>query len=579
MSSAANSLQDFLTRLRPRLNCFAVAFLSTERQLFLFDCQEHEQADYIKQLIRRSGDSFLEMCRDQNGPVVRNRVRDGQAHSADDQAADAHDGQHVCRFLIAPLFDQSDNVAGAFVMCNLPSAPEFVDADVATATRVVRTLSKSISAPRDPLTKLLTREGFEHRVHRYLEANPECDPPLLLYGNIDQLHVINDVWGFPAGDRAIALVAKQLRATAATMSGAVCRISGDRFAVFLPRGTLDSSREHVDKLNKAIVALRFTCGGQMVPLTLSWGAALLRTEDRNVSHGLAAAESACRGAKENNHSRMAVYVENEETAIRRRGDLTMMEQLRDAMAEERFEVYGQPVMSLQHGEDTRRYEMLVRLLDQDDNLVMPRDFMSQATRLRMLAQLDRHVIAFVLQRLRTAVTQQGFKPLQVSFNLSGSTVSAPDFSDWLYNLVSKSGVPGDWVWFELSETAAVENLQSVQALIARMAVLGCKFALDDFGTGVNSLAYLKALKLSMIKIDGSFVRDLLENERSEALVRGIAQLAKSLGIETVAEYVESPSICMKLIDLGVHFGQGYALGKPVALDRILDPLRSLALAS
>jgi len=557
--------------------------MSTERQLFLFECQEHEQADYIKQLIRRSGDSFLQMCRDQNGPVIRNRVRDsqshGQSHEPHDAAHESNDGNHVCRFLVAPLFDQADNVAGAFVMCNLPSAPEFGDADVATATRVVRTLSKSISTPRDPLTKLLTREGFEHRVQRYLEANPECEPPLLLYGNIDQLHVVNDLWGFQSGDRAIALVAKQLRATTATMGGAVCRISGDRFGVFLPTATLDDSRAQVDKLNKAIVALRFTCGGQMVPLTLSWGAALLRTEDRNVSHGLAAAESACRGAKQNAHSRMAVYVENEETAIRRRADLGMMSQLRDALAEERFEVYGQPVMSLQLGEDTRRYEMLVRLLDEDDKLIMPRDFMSQATRLRMLAQLDRHVIAYVLQKLRTAISQPGFKPLQVSFNLSSNTVGAPDFSDWLYNLVSKCGVPGDWVWFELSETAAVENLQTVQALIARMGILGCKFALDDFGTGVNSLAYLKALKLSMIKIDGSFVRDLLENERSEALVRGIAQLAKSLDIETVAEYVESPSICMKLIDLGVHFGQGYALGKPVSLERILDPLRSIALAS
>ncbi|HYM34669.1 MAG TPA: EAL domain-containing protein, partial [Steroidobacteraceae bacterium] len=109
--------------------------------------------------------------------------------------------------------------------------------------------------------------------------------------------------------------------------------------------------------------------------------------------------------------------------------------------------------------------------------------------------------------------------------------------------------------------------------------LGCKFALDDFGTGVNSLAYLKALKLSMIKIDGSFIRDLLENERSESLVRGIAHLANAMGIETVAEYVETPMLCMRLIELGVQFGQGYALGRPLPLERILDPSVSLALAS
>jgi EAL domain-containing protein (putative c-di-GMP-specific phosphodiesterase class I) len=140
-------------------------------------------------------------------------------------------------------------------------------------------------------------------------------------------------------------------------------------------------------------------------------------------------------------------------------------------------------------------------------------------------------------------------------------------------------VPSDWIGFELTENAAIANLERAQALINRLGALGCTFALDDFGTGVNSLAYLKALRISMIKIDGSFIRDVLENERSESLVRGIAHLAKSMGIETVAEYVESPTICMRLIDLGVQFGQGYALGKPILLDRILDPVRSLALAS
>jgi EAL domain-containing protein (putative c-di-GMP-specific phosphodiesterase class I) len=177
------------------------------------------------------------------------------------------------------------------------------------------------------------------------------------------------------------------------------------------------------------------------------------------------------------------------------------------------------------------------------------------------------------------MTVPGFKPLQVSLNLSGPTICEPEFADWLENHVKDSGVPGDWIGFELTENAAIANLERAQALIDRMGALGCKFALDDFGTGVNSLAYLKALKLSMIKIDGSFIRDVLENERSESLVRGIAQLAKSMGIETVAEYVETPTICMRLIDLGVQFGQGYALGKPVLLDRSLDPVRSLALAS
>jgi Amt family ammonium transporter len=242
-------------------------------------------------------------------------------------------------------------------------------------------------------------------------------------------------------------------------------------------------------------------------------------------------------------------------------------------------VFGKPYSSLNKSDGTRRYEMLVRLVDEEDKLVMPQQFMSSATRYQLLPQLDRQVISHVLGKLKAAKSLPGFKPLQVSINLSGPTISEPDFADWLLAQVEASEVPSDWISFELTENAAIANLARAQTLIERLGGLGCKFALDDFGTGVNSLAYLKALRISMIKIDGSFIRDILENDRSESLVRGIAQLAKSMGIETVAEYVETPMICMRLIDLGVQFGQGYALGKPVLLDRILDPVRSLALAS
>jgi EAL domain-containing protein (putative c-di-GMP-specific phosphodiesterase class I) len=253
--------------------------------------------------------------------------------------------------------------------------------------------------------------------------------------------------------------------------------------------------------------------------------------------------------------------------------------LRTALDEGRFRVFAQPISRLMRGEHTRRFEMLVRLVDEKENLVMPQEFISSATRYQLLPQLDRHVIEHVLVKLRDAKTQPGFQPVQVSLNLSGPTISDENFSNWLVDRIADCGIPGEWLAFELTENAAIANLNRAQALIDRLGALGCKFALDDFGTGVNSLAYLKALKLNMIKIDGSFIRDLLENERSESLVRGIAQLANAMGIETVAEYVESPQLCMRLIELGVQFGQGYALGRPVSLERILDPSTSLALAS
>jgi EAL domain-containing protein (putative c-di-GMP-specific phosphodiesterase class I) len=166
--------------------------------------------------------------------------------------------------------------------------------------------------------------------------------------------------------------------------------------------------------------------------------------------------------------------------------------------------------------------------------------------------------------------------MHASVNLSGPTISEPDFMEWLLGEIHSSGVPGDWLSFELTETAAVGNLQRAQLLIDQLGKRGCRFALDDFGTGLSSLAYLKTLNFSMLKIDGSFVRDLLVNERSASLVRAVAQLANSMGIETVAEYVETAEICRRLIELQVQFGQGYALGRPVKLERILMPCGSNA---
>jgi len=567
MKSASNTIQELLARARRRLNCFAAAFIAPDQRIFHFECADDKQREFPQKLIRRSTNSFMAMCREQSEPVIRNRVRDSS------------DGPLLCRFLVVPVHDELEALAGVFVMYNHANGVEFNSADAGMARRLARLFTKVISLPRDPLTQLLTREGFERQVTLHRQAHPDEGPAALLYGDIDQLHVINDSLGFQTGDRAIILASQQLLVIANAHDGAVSRLSGDRFTVFLPNCPLERAREVGVKMSKAVASARFTSNAQPIQISMSWGVAALRGDDKNVDHGLAAAEVACKAAKDRGRNRVEIYQDTDASIIRRHDDLLIVGRLRSALDEGRFLVYGQPIASLQRGEVTRRYEMLVRLVDEDDKLVMPQEFMSSATRYQLLPQLDRQVIGHVLQKLKAAMAVPGFKPLQVSLNLSGPTICEPEFADWLETQLKDSGVPGDWIGFELTENAAIANLERAQALIARLGNLGCKFALDDFGTGVNSLAYLKALKLSMIKIDGSFIRDVLENERSESLVRGIAQLAKSMGIETVAEYVETPTICMRLIDLGVQFGQGYALGKPVLLDRILDPVRSLALAS
>jgi len=570
MSSSSKQVRELLARTQQRINCFAVALVMPAQQIFECHCSPNGDATFARSMLERSADSFIAMFREQRDPVIRNRVRDVPG------------GPLICRFLAVPLLSDDAKSGGLLLLFNPADGAEFGDLDARMAVRYAREFVKATHVPRDALTGLLARESFERQVAAWKGSQPDA-PAALLYGDVDQLHVINDLFGFQTGDRAIAMVGQKLNTTITTEGAACSRLSGDRFTVFIPNCSLDRARQIASLMRDAVANARLTSNAQPIPMSMSWGVAMLRGDDTTLDHGLAAAEIACKAAKDRGRNRVEVYQDTDASIIRRRDDMLIVGRLRTALDEGRFQVFGQPISSLLQAENTRRYEMLVRILDENDKLVLPQHFMSSATRYQLLPQLDRGVIKHVLDKLSEARGKPGFKPIHVSLNISGPSISEPDFADWLLAELQRSGVPGEWVSFEVTETAAIANLDRAQQLIEKLGQKGCKFALDDFGTGLSSLAYLKSLNIAAIKIDGSFIRDILENKRSESLVRAIAQLANSMGIETVAEYVESSAICMRLIELGVEFGQGYALGKPVPLDklieRMLSPMGHLALAS
>src|SRR6185503_16564265 len=207
---------------------------------------------------------------------------------------------------------------------------------------------------------------------------------------------------------------------------------------------------------------------------------------------------------------------------------------------ERIVVYAQPITPLINHNLPTTYELLVRIVDAKGNIVEAADFMSAATRYQILPEIDRAVCERAFEQLSKNSSSSG--PLRVSINLSGPTLSDPEFLEWLRSAMAKHGIDGTSIAFEITEAAAAANLAQVQQFIRRMTSHGVRFALDHFGTGVSSLAYLKNLEISTIKLDGSYVRDVLTNTRSQALVRAIVQLAYAMGITTVAEYVESNGV-------------------------------------
>jgi Amt family ammonium transporter len=244
--------------------------------------------------------------------------------------------------------------------------------------------------------------------------------------------------------------------------------------------------------------------------------------------------------------------------------------LRQALDAGRVEVFAQPIVGLQSTLENPHYELLVRLIGEAGTHLSPTWFMSAATRYRMLVELDRAVIAHVLNKLESRRDELSKRKLRFSVNLSGPTIGDPDFLEWIAPRIGGGGVPGEWLQFEITETAAVANVMQTQAMIRRLQARGVQFALDDFGTGVSSFAYLKFFDVSMLKLDGSFVRDLLSNPRSESLVRGIAQLGRGMNIVTVAECVETGAVRDRLTELGIDCAQGFLFGRPRPLDGVLS---------
>ncbi|MBC7983310.1 MAG: EAL domain-containing protein [Candidatus Obscuribacterales bacterium] len=635
--SAGPNINELLARAHSRLNCFAIAYIGNTGRSSHFYCSNNQNGDAAKAMIERATDSFVELCRDKREPIIRNRVRsvaDGPlvcrflvAPVRDDagllgvlvmynhaNGVEFNNGDAQMATTVAHLFSRAasktkpvaaaakEDAAPTLIVKALsaafappaaaaPPPPKPVPAaPVAVVTPIAPPIAKVAPPPSPPVAApplavvletpggLLTRAGFEAQVSAWRQGHQGA-AAALLYGNIDQMHLLNDLWGFKTGDRAIATVGEKLRIVLVARGAILCKLSADRFAAFMPNCTVPQAHEVADAARVAIAATRLTFDDQPVPLSMSWGVAPLTGENASLNHVLAAAEIACKAAKDFGRNRVEAYQNADSNGVRRHNEITAIGRLRTALDEDRLRIFAQPISSLVRADDVTRYEMLARILDENDKLVLPKNFMSAATRYQLLPQLDRAVITHVLSKLKWAQKQPGFKPLKVAINLSGPTINEPDFIDWLVAELDSSGVPGEYVGFELTETAAVSNLDLTQFLMVRLGAKGCKFSLDHFGTGLSSLKQFQALNPSTIKIDGSFIHDLLENKRAELLVRAISQMASAMGIETVAEYVETPAICMRLIELGVHFGQGYAIGKPISFDLLLNPSLNVALAS
>jgi len=307
-------------------------------------------------------------------------------------------------------------------------------------------------------------------------------------------------------------------------------------------------------------------------VSVSLGVAPIGRSDNPLAHALATAEIACKAAKDRGRNRVEMFQDSDQSIIRRHTDIMVIGKLRDALGNDSFRLDAQPILPLRGNYGRPRFELLIRMLGDHGEIIPPCKFLSAAERYQLMPTVDRWVVSRACELLGEHGASLGEDSARFAINLSGQSLQDESFLPYVIDRIQTSKLPPGILCFELTETATIGNLAKAQAFMRSLQNLGCQFALDDFGTGVSSLAYLKDLSVDYLKIDGSFVRDAITNSRSESMIKAIAQLAKVMCMETIAEYVETDVLRARMADLGVDYGQGFAMGKAQHFEELLREL-------
>jgi len=475
------------------------------------------------------------------------------------------------KILACPIRHHSERVMGVLALFNPPSAPDFDVAQTRVAEMLAKRSTVIIQAQYDNSTGLMTRQAFERQATNLLGLGEGAASHIILYLDIDRLHVINETFGMHVGDDVIVSVAERMART--LPAGALsARISGDRLAALIPNSTMELAAVVAEQIRAAAEKIVPRAGQGSFEVSVCLGVAPIGRSDNPLAHALATAEIACKAAKDRGRNRVERFQDSDQSIIRRHTDILVIGQLREALDNNSFRLDAQPILPLRGNYGRPRFELLIRMLGEHGEIIPPGKFLSSAERYQLMPTVDRWVVRRACELLGEHSAAVGEEFARFAINLSGQSLQDESFLSFVVEQLKASSLPPGVLCFELTETATIGNLEKAQLFMRRLQDMGCQFALDDFGTGVSSLAYLKDLSVDYIKIDGSFVRDAITNARSESMIKAIAQLAKVMCMETIAEYVETDLLRVRMADLGVDYGQGFAMGRAQPLEDLLQEL-------
>ncbi|MFW6358064.1 MAG: EAL domain-containing protein [Chroococcales cyanobacterium] len=476
-----------------------------------------------------------------------------------------HGIEYTIEHSAAPIYLHNGQMVGTVLVCR----------DTTHAHNLA--LQLAWQASHDSLTGLVNRGEFERRLEEaVIDAKLNEAQHTLCYFDLDQFKIVNDTCGHMAGDELLrqltSLLQNQVR-----QSDTLARLGGDEFGLLLYSCSLDKGYSVAHDLLNRIQSFRFVWEDKLFTIGVSIGLVAIDSTVESAASVLSAADTAMYAAKEQGRNRVHVYQAHDRELVKRYGDMEWVSHIVKALEENRFCLYAQAIAPIQpHGNGCYHYELLLRMEDEQGKLVPPMAFIPAAERYNLMPQIDRWVISTLFEQLYLSQVERSLSPLSkkgykkqpekdsiiYTVNLSGASLNDAQFLEFIQEQFSRYEISPEIICFEITETVAITNLYKAADFMQELKALGCGFALDDFGMGMSSLAYLKNLPVDYLKIDGSFIRNIVQDPINAAMVEAINRIGKIMGLEIIAEFVEDDAILDKIRKLGVDYAQGYGIAKP-----------------
>lgn len=472
---------------------------------------------------------------------------------SDEFSCVAHDGKvHKIVFYLSVVKKSTNHRKNIVLMAQ----------DVTDSRHMTELLQQQ--ANHDELTGLPNRRAFSVALESVVGCTNEGAEAHLLMMDLDQFKTVNDSCGHAEGDRLLVevsgLISQCVRST-----DTVARLGGDEFAVLLVGSDQQIALAIAESIRSAVQQYEFHSENERFRIGVSIGLTGFCEKEANVAEILQLADAACYAAKEAGRNRIEIVSESTNSLNVQRDGMRWVHRLKDAIANNLFVLHGQRIEPLGDITNLPYTEVLLRLWDKNKNqLIMPEDFLPSAERYGLLIDVDKWVVTNLLKNLSETAQPLG-KEHRYFVNLTGSSLSEPEFADFLLTKVKNAGLPPGTINFEITETVVIKNIGNARKLIDNLRALGCKIALDDFGTGMSTLHVLRSLNIDFLKIDGNFVKSLATDEVDRLFLRSTIEIAHHLGIKTVAEYIEDDEIKELATSLGADYGQGLGLHQPAVL--------------